>query len=140
MLNTTGMYSKAADYVVNTMDPDKLDLSIFDEATFAIQFHDKLYTEFEYYGDIYPAQSAPIIDSVSPLIYIKGKLLTPNDMVEQYPEAAIKIIPQMEQLSCSHVVRVFNVFKPFNNEKDIFWKPKYRELYYERFPYARKRN
>jgi hypothetical protein len=140
MLNTTGMYSKAADYVRNTMNPDKIDLNELDPATFAIQFYDRLYAEVEIDGETMPMQSEPIKDSVSPLIFIKGELLNHNELAQEYPEAAIKIIPQMEQTNSSHVVRVMGTFKPFSNERDIFWKPQYKELYYERFPYARSRS
>ena len=72
------MYSKAADYVVDTMDPDKIDMDILDPATFAIQFYEKIYSEVEYDEEIYPMQSNPIKDTVSPLIFIKGKLLRPD--------------------------------------------------------------
>ena len=139
MLDTTGLYSKAADYVRDTMDPDKIDLNSLDPATFAIQFYDRLYAEVEVDGVPMGMQSEPIEGTVSPLIYVKGKLLSIDELAVEYPEAAVKIIPQMEQTNSSHVVRVFNNFKPFSNERDIFWKPKYRELYYERFPYARSR-
>ena len=131
------MYSKAVDYVRHTRNPDEINLDELDSATFAIQFFDRLYSEVDVDGEITPMQSNPIEGTVSPLIFVRGKLLSPNDLAEEYPEKAVKIIPQLEQFNCSHVVKVFGVFKPFNAENDIFWKPKYKELYYERFPHAR---
>lgn len=137
MLNTTGLYSKAADYVRNTRNPNEINLDELDDATFAIQFYDRLYSEIEHNDTIIPMQSDPIEGTVSPLVFVRGKLLSPNELAEEYPEKAIKIIPQLEQFNCSHVVKVFGVFKPFSAERDIFWKPKYEELYYERFPHGR---
>lgn len=131
------MYSKAAEYVRETRNPDHIDMDELDPAAFAIQFYDRIYCEVDLDGRIEPMESGQLVDTVSPLVYMKGELLNINQLVDTHPEQSVKIVPQMQQFDCSHVVKVHGKFKPFFNDRDIFWKPQYKELYYERYPIAR---
>ena len=123
---------KALDWISKdgNRDPDKVNFSDLPEETFAIQFFDRLYAEYTIGDVVHPVQSGQF--NVSPVIWMKGKLLTPAKLKSEYPDVADNIIMQMDNANVGHVVYVMGTFKPFVKDTDIFWNNLGRIIYNER--------
>lgn len=130
IVQTNKTWSQGVDFVSETRDPNKIDRTNLPDGTFAIQFFDKIYQECEIDGEIYPMMSGQI--NVSPVVFIVGKLLSKEEILKEYPDVAVNIVPQMEHIGVTHAVYSYHKFKPFNPATDIFWSKKGEKLYAEK--------
>ncbi len=127
---------KAADWTTDgNRDPDKVDFSTLPEETFAIQFFDRLVGSYELNGNEIIVASGQC--NISPIIFTKGKLLTPEKLKIEYPTVADITIKQMETYDTGHCVYVFNAFKPFYKDQYIFWNKLGQKLY-KQYPYIKR--
>lgn len=131
MVHTTGVYSRAIDYVVDHVDPAKLSIDDLPDGTFAIQFFEYIYATVEMDGEVHPLKSGDL--NPSPLIFIAGKLLDRQQLAEDYPDMAANIIRQMNEFDHTYTVLFGGKFKSFNRG-DLFWPRQDHQLtYYDNY-------